>query len=167
MTSRFGAFRRLLGNPSRASWRDLVRDPNDPRRTVLGFGVGTLIGATPILGVHTWACVTIAPLLRVPVVAVLLGSNISNPITFVPITLVEIRVGQWLLGRPFSALPSEFTAQALGLYVLEAWMGFLVVGPVMVVMASFAMWVALEWRRRRKAASPGSVDSPVVRPRDR
>lgn len=139
----------------RRRWRDLLRDPHDPRRTVVGFGLGALIGATPILGVHTWAAVTSAPLLRVPVGAVVVGTNLSNPITFVPITLLEIRVGQWLLGRPPAALPPDFSAASLGLYLLEAWTGFLVIGPLMVIVASTAMGLALAIRRRRRVTTPG------------
>lgn len=134
----------------RKRWRDLLRDPHHPRRTVFGFAAGALIGATPVLGLHTWAAVTIAPLLRLPIGAVVVGTNLSNPITFVPISLLEIRIGQWLLGRPATVLPAEFDAAAIGLYVLEAWMGFLVVGPALAILAAGAMALLLAVRVRRR-----------------
>lgn len=143
----------------RARWRDLLRDPDHPRRTVSGFAVGALIGATPVLGLHTWAAVTTAPLFRLPIGAVVVGTNLSNPITFVPITLLQIRIGQWLLGRPATVLPAEFDAAAIGLYVLEAWTGFLVVGPAMAVVAAGAMALLIATRTRTRASGRSTRDT--------
>ena len=79
-----------------------------------------------------------------PPLSVLAGSNISNPLTFLPITYLEIRVGQFLLSRPTGFAWDGFSVEVLGSVWLEAWVGFIVVGPAMglltagVVRAAFA-----------------------------
>ena len=152
-------FASALRSFDRRRWRDLVRDPHQPRRTVFGFAAGALIGATPILGLHTWAAMTTAPLLRLPIGAVVVGTNLSNPITFVPITLLEIRIGQWMWGRPATVLPTEFDAAAIGRYVLEAWTGYLVVGPGLAILAAAAMAVLLAVRARGRRGREAHTNS--------
>jgi hypothetical protein len=119
----------------RSRLRELVHDPAQPMRTAFGFSLGAWLGATPILGVHTWMAVTSALLLRLPPLAVVLGSNLSNPITFIPLTILEVRIGAMLRGNSFSAIPREFDAASLGGYVLEAWLGWLIVGTLMAVLS--------------------------------
>lgn len=133
----------------RLRWRELLRDAERPERTAFAFALGTWIGATPILGVHTWAAFGAAALLRLPPLAVVLGSNLSNPITFIPITLLEIRVGSWLLGRPFHLMPTAFTFGDVSSYVVEAWVGWIVVGLAFAVVSHLILATALRRAKRR------------------
>lgn len=121
-----------------ARWRELIHDSEQPGRTAVGFSLGALLGATPVLGLHTWMAVASAVALRLPPLAVVLGSNLSNPITFIPLTLLEVRVGAALLGKPFHALPEQFDVSSIGDYLLEAWVGWLVVGTAMAI-GSFSL----------------------------
>jgi len=131
----------------RQNWKTLLRSEGRPKRTAAAFGLGALIGFTPILGVHTWAAAASASLLRLPPLAAIIGTNLSNPITFIPITLLEVRVGAWMLGRPFRALPAEFSAGDIGAYWLEAWAGWLLVGGL----AAFLSYGITESALRRHA----------------
>jgi uncharacterized protein (DUF2062 family) len=110
----------------------LLRDPGRPGRTASAFGLGAAIGATPVLGVHTWLAAAVAALLRLPAGTSVLGSNLSNPLTFLPITLLEIRVGSWLLGRELPPLDQITGFDDLLPYLGAAWVG---TGPVAAAMA--------------------------------
>ena len=115
--------RRFPWLPDRAEWARLLRDPDRPGRTAIAFGLGAAIGATPILGMHSWLAAGAAALLRLPVATCYLGSNLSNPLTFIPITLLEIRVGSWLLGRPLPSLGEISGFEDLLPYIGAAWVG--------------------------------------------
>ena len=147
---------RIFGGPlDRRRWKDLLRSSGNPRRTAFAAALGAMVGATPLLGLHTWVSVSLATLFRLPPLTVILGSNLSNPLTFVPLTLAEIRVGQWLLGMPAEVLPAELSAGALGRYVGAAWMGYLVIGPGMALVTFAAVWLGMRTaeRSRRPAVS--------------
>jgi uncharacterized protein (DUF2062 family) len=138
----------------RSRWRELLRDPIEPRRTAAAFGLGVWIGTTPLLGVHTWLSFGMASLFRLPALASLLASNVSNPLTFVPITLLEVRLGSWLLGREFRAVPKALSAAEFGGYWLEAWSGWALLGTVGALIAYLLVLRAL--RARRTLDSPSS-----------
>jgi uncharacterized protein (DUF2062 family) len=131
----------------RSRWRELLRDPVEPRRTAAAFGLGVWVGTTPILGVHTWLAFGLASLFRLPALASLLASNVSNPLTFIPITLLEVRLGSWLLGREFRALPTAFSPAELGGYWLEAWLGWALLGISGAALAYLLVLRALRARR--------------------
>jgi len=131
----------------RKNWKRLLHSEGQPKRTAAAFGLGALIGFTPILGVHTWMAAGLASVLKLPPLACVIGTNLSNPITFIPITILEVRLGAWLLGRPFRALPTEFSAADLGTYWLEAWVGWLLLGSL----AAFLSYGITESALRRHA----------------
>jgi hypothetical protein len=134
----------------RSKWGDLVYDAEDPRRTAAGFALGALVGFTPVLGVHTWLALALASLLRVPPLASLVGTNLSNPITFIPITLLEIRVGQAVLGRPMNLVPNSFAVADLGNYALAAWMGYLLIAPVVAAVSGMFVHQLLRLAQKRR-----------------
>lgn len=137
--ARWRAFRR-------STWERVLHDRREPGKTSLAFGLGALIGTTPILGVHTWLAVSLSSLLRLPQLTCVAGSNLSNPLTFVPLTLLEIRVGQALLGRSGGVLPDSLDADALKQFVVEAWTGYAVVGPAIAVVAGLVVALAIRLR---------------------
>jgi uncharacterized protein (DUF2062 family) len=123
-----------------------MRDPVSPRRTAAAFGLGVWIGSTPILGVHTFLAFGAATLFRLPPLASLLASNVSNPLTFIPITLLEVRIGAWLLGREFRVLPTQFSAADVASYLLEAWTGWALLGLAAAALAYAIVLRALQAR---------------------
>ena len=127
----------------RGRWQELLRDPTSPRRTALAFALGIWIGLTPVIGLHTWIAFGVASLLRLPPLAALLASNVSNPLTFIPITLAELRVGAWLLGREFRLLPKQLQPSDIGHYLLEAWLGWALLGTLASVLAYWIVRRAL------------------------
>jgi uncharacterized protein (DUF2062 family) len=138
-----GRIKRATLGPDFRSWKDLLRDQDQPWRTAFGTGLGVLVGSTPILGVHTWFAAGAGALLPVPRFSVLVGKHISNPLTLFPLIWIEIRIGQFLLGRPGGFSEGGLTLSAVGTYWLEAWIGFLVVGPVLAVLTAGGIRAAL------------------------
>lgn len=129
-------------------WKNLLRDRERPWRTAIGAGLGAFIGATPVLGLHTWIAAGVGAITPLPTLSVLAGSNLSNPLTFVPLTWLEIRIGQILLGSSQALTRSDFSAEMLGRYWLDAWVGFLVVGPALGLLTMFGLRAALAWKAR-------------------
>jgi len=142
----------------------LLRDPSRPGATALSVGLGAVIGATPILGVHTWAAALVAGALRLPPAAALVGSNVSNPLTFIPLTLLEIRVGSWLLGRPLPPLDSNWSWEKLGPYLGAAWVGTIPVALALGALSTVVIYTILRLHgrgaRTQDAASGGRDADP-------
>jgi uncharacterized protein (DUF2062 family) len=155
MRSPVGSIKRFTLGSDFRSWKDLLRDQGHPWRTAIGTGLGVLVGSTPILGVHTWFAAGAGALLPVPRFSVLVGKHISNPLTLFPLIWIEIRIGQFLLGRPGGFSEGGLSLSAAGTYWLEAWVGFFVVGPVLALLTAVGIRVALHVNSVR-----GSSGSP-------
>lgn len=140
--------KRVALGPDFRSWKDLLRDPRNPARTAIGAGLGALIGGMPVLGAHTWIAAGTGAALPVPPLAVLVGSNVSNPLTFVPITWLEIRIGQFLLTRPAGLTAGDLSLETVAQYWMEAWVGYLVVGPALGLLTAGCLRAVLALRKR-------------------
>lgn len=157
MAFSFSAVKQRLFRLDVQSWKDLLRDRKRPWRTAIGAGIGALIGGMPLLGVHTWVAAGVGAVAPVPPLAVVVGSNVSNPLTILPITFLEIRIGQFLLGRTQDFAYDGFSIQQLGQYWFEAWVGFIVVGPAMAVLTTLILRLTLA-RRPGARANASAVD---------
>lgn len=146
MTVSFTAIGRRLFRVDVQSWKDLLRDRERPWRTTIGAAMGALIGGMPVLGLHTWIAAAVGAVTPVPPLAVIAGSNVSNPLTILPITFVEIRLGQFLLGRAQDVAYGGFSIEKLGQYWVEAWVGYIVIGPVLGILTGLVLRIALVLR---------------------
>ena len=78
-----------------------------PTRNAVAVGLGAFLGCFPVYGVHLFLCAVAARLLRVSRVRTYLASHINNPLTFGPLTLLELGVGRWLTTGAWPALSLE------------------------------------------------------------
>ncbi|MBK7703687.1 MAG: DUF2062 domain-containing protein [bacterium] len=141
----------------RGAWRAAVGPTRDPRAVARGVAAGLLVAPTPVLGLHTWMALGLAAALRANRPAALLASNLSNPLTFLPLVLLDVRLGTWLLGRPLPDLAAGSSVLArLGEALLAAWLGAVVLGAAL---AAAVYPAALALARRRLAAA-GADQSP-------
>lgn len=83
------------------------RLPDTPRRISRGLAVGVFTTFTPIYGLHFILAALLALLLRGNVMASLLGTFFSNPVTYVPIAVVSLGLGHWMLGTSKSGAVDE------------------------------------------------------------
>jgi len=78
----------------------LRRLPDSPDRIARGIFAGIFTVFTPFYGLHFVTAAIISKLVRGNILASLLATFVGNPLTYVPIGLISIQTGYFLLGRP-------------------------------------------------------------------
>lgn len=96
----------------RRAFRSLLNLNDSPERTARAFAIGTLIGFSPLLGLHTIIAAIIAAIWRLNKVALFTGVYISNPWTMAPVIAASWAIGRVFVETPPVKLP-HFTFSAL------------------------------------------------------
>jgi len=81
-------------------WHRLRRLPDPPHRIARGVFAGTFVNFPPIFGFQMIGAAGLAWAMRGNILAALLLTFLSNPITTPLIALVSLRLGHWMLGTP-------------------------------------------------------------------
>jgi uncharacterized protein len=102
----------------RSALRSLLNLDDPPERTALAFAIGTFIGFSPLLGLHTILAALVSVVWRLNKLAVLAGSFLSNPWTIAPIIGASWAIGRLIIGSPPVELPQ---ASLSGLFTTEFW----------------------------------------------
>ncbi|PTN03236.1 hypothetical protein C8N32_10378 [Rhodovulum imhoffii] len=92
------------GGWSRAAYyvsHRLRRLPDDPRRIARGIFAGVFVTFTPFYGFHFLTAALVARVVNGNILAALLGTFFGNPLTYVPIGVVSLKTGHFLLGTEF------------------------------------------------------------------
>lgn len=77
------------------------RLPDTPEKIARGVWAGVFAAWTPFYGFHFVVAIIIAKLMRGNILAALLGTFFGNPLTYVPIGVLALNTGHFLLGtRP-------------------------------------------------------------------
>ncbi len=76
----------------------LRRLPDTPRKIARGVLVGVFTTFTPFYGLHFFVAAALAVAVRGNVMAALLATFFGNPLTYVPIAVVSLELGHWMLG---------------------------------------------------------------------
>ena len=76
----------------------LRRLPDPPHRIARGIFAGVFTTFTPFYGFHFITAAIIAFAMRGNIIAAMLATFFGNPLTYVPIGVVSLRTGYWLLG---------------------------------------------------------------------
>lgn len=74
------------------------RLPDSPERIARGIWAGVFSAFTPFYGLHFVTAFIIARLMRGNVLAALTGTFFGNPLTYVPIGVISLQTGYWILG---------------------------------------------------------------------
>ncbi|KMK65846.1 DUF2062 domain-containing protein [Puniceibacterium sp. IMCC21224] len=77
----------------------LRRLPDPPEKIARGIFAGVFTTFTPFYGLHFIVAATLAWIMRGNVLASLLGTFFGNPLTYVPIGVIAMQTGNWLLGQ--------------------------------------------------------------------
>ncbi len=96
----------------------LHRLPDPPHRISRGIWAGVFTTFTPFYGLHFFIAVILARLMQGNIVAALLATFFGNPLTYVPIAMVSLGTGHWLLGTEFDPVSAE---RSLALKFGDAW----------------------------------------------
>lgn len=102
----------------------LVKSHTSPARLALATGLGVFIGCTPFFGLHAFIALGASALLRLNLVAMVVGTNISIP-PLVPFLLIgSVYVGSQWLGVPLGdGILPHFYQWLAGSFVLGAGLG--------------------------------------------
>ena len=77
------------------------RLPDSPERIARGIGAGVFAAFTPFYGMHFVVAALLARLLNGNILAALSGTFFGNPLTYVPIGVISLQTGHFLLGTEF------------------------------------------------------------------
>lgn len=79
----------------------LHRLPDTPDKIARGVSAGVFTAFTPLLGLHFVVAIILAKFLRGNVVAAVLSTFVGNPLTYLPISLISLKMGHFILGTRF------------------------------------------------------------------
>ena len=96
----------------------LRRLPDTPQRIARGVCIGVFTTFTPIFGFHFLFAAAVAKLFKGNILAALLGTFFGNPLTYVPIGVVSLQTGYFLMGHAWEAHAVE---RSLGGKFLDVW----------------------------------------------
>jgi hypothetical protein len=77
----------------------LRRLPDSPSRVARGVFAGVFVSFLPLFGFHFLSAALLAWIMRGNILAALIGTFLGNPLTYVAITWVALRMGYWMRGR--------------------------------------------------------------------
>lgn len=139
------AYRLLLLHPIRLI-RRLLAEHASPRSLGAAAAMGVLIGASPLIGVHTFLVYYLARRLRLNRIMALGTNQLCMP-PLVPALCIE--VGYYVRHGEFL---TEVSLRTLGREALERFwewlLGACVVGPVLAVAVGGAVWIAAAYLQR-------------------
>lgn len=97
------------------------RLPDTPEKVARGVWAGVFAAFTPFYGFHFMTAALIAWILRGNILAALLGTFFGNPLTYVPIGVVVMQTGHFILGSDYDerieqSLLSKFAAAGQDLW---------------------------------------------------
>lgn len=79
----------------------LRRLPDPPYKIARGIFAGVLVTFTPFFGLHFIIAAIIARIIRGNILAALLATFFGNPLTYVPIAVISLQTGHFMLGTQF------------------------------------------------------------------
>lgn len=89
------------GRAARYVQHRVRRLPDTPEKIARGIWAGVFTAFTPFYGLHFVVAAVLAMVMRGNVLASLMGTFFGNPLTYVPIGVISLRTGHWLLGGRF------------------------------------------------------------------
>lgn len=77
------------------------RLPDSPERIARGIWAGVFTTFTPFYTIHFLIAFLVARMMRGNILAALMATFFGNPLTYVPIAVVSLKTGHYLLGTEF------------------------------------------------------------------
>ena len=79
----------------------LHRLPDPPHKISRGIWAGVFTCFTPFYGLHFFIAAFISFVMQGNLIAALLATFFGNPLTYLPIGIISLKTGHWLLGTEF------------------------------------------------------------------
>jgi len=122
-----------------------------PKEIALAIAVGTFIAFTPIMGIHTLTALALAYIFRLNTLIVILGTQISNPISYPFQIFISAEVGSLILNGNFLEMTFSRDIDYLNHYILPIIVGSLVLG-IIVSSLSYILIKNILYKRHRLPA---------------
>ncbi|WP_415401610.1 DUF2062 domain-containing protein [Tateyamaria sp. SN3-11] len=74
------------------------RLPDTPEKIARGIWAGVFTTFSPFYGMHFFVAAFLATVMRGNILASLMATFFGNPLTYVPIGIISLQTGHWLLG---------------------------------------------------------------------
>jgi hypothetical protein len=121
-----------------------------PHEIAVGLAVGILVAFVPVFGTHTIIALGLASLLRLSPLVVLLGTQISNPVTYPFQLFICAEAGNLILRGHLLEIKLSGDVNLLSHYLWPIIVGSIVLG---ILFAGIAYVITKFFiKRRRKAA---------------
>ena len=101
------------------------RLPGTPEQIARGVFAGVFASFTPFFGMHFIFAALMALLMRGSVLASLLATFVGNPLTYVPIAIISLQTGHWLLGTTMRGSFDASLFEKFGAAAGDLWHNFL------------------------------------------
>lgn len=122
-----------------------------PKEIALAIAVGTFIAFIPVMGTHTLTAFALAYVMRLNTLIVILGSQISNPLSYPFQLFISAEVGSLILNGTFLDITFSRDINYLAHYILPIIVGSLVLGIIVSVLSYILIKNILNKRRRLPA----------------
>ena len=93
------------------------RLPDSPERIARGIWAGVFTTFTPFYGLHFVVAAFLARLMQGNIIAALMATFFGNPLTYVPIGIISLQTGHWILGSEMD----EGDKASFGGAFVDAW----------------------------------------------
>lgn len=134
----------------------ILRLRGKPKTLSRGLAVGVFAGFFPFFGLQTFIGVLLAVLFRGSKVAAAAGTWISNPLTYVPIYLLNFKVGKFLLGvesQPMNQLDLQSFAKFIdngSTFAITLMFGCFFVGLIAALITYFSSLYFLKLKTKNR-----------------
>lgn len=108
-----------------------------PHEISVAIAVGIFVAFIPLFGSHTVTAIALASLLRVNTLITLLGTQISNPVTFPLQLFISAEVGSLLLHGKFLEIKLSGDISYLQQFIVPILIGSLLLGICSSVLSFF------------------------------
>ena len=87
----------------------ILRLKENPQKIARGFAAGVFAGCLPLMGLQFVVSLLLALLIKGNKITALMGTWISNPFTYVPLFLLNFKVGKLIINLLISDYDKEFS----------------------------------------------------------
>jgi uncharacterized protein (DUF2062 family) len=122
-----------------------------------GIALGNFIGFIPVIGTHTLAAIGLSYVLRLNTLIVLLGTQISNPLSYPFQLFFSAEVGNLIMKGEFLDITFSKNLNYLSYYLVPIIVGSLVLGTLI---SCISYGLVKFFLKRRKNNSDGLESNP-------
>ncbi|MBF0456958.1 MAG: DUF2062 domain-containing protein [Nitrospirae bacterium] len=138
-------------------FKSLMGSNASPKNMAASFGVGTLIGMSPLFGIHTFLGLFAALVFKLNKPATITGVYVTNPFTIVPIYTFSTWVGIKLMRMDLGILKLDFkhitfsnVIHELGAFLLPFFVGSTVCAIIGGLLSYYIMLQVFLYRDKKR-----------------